>query len=153
MIRLLPDSLKEQIAVHEAEGSTEDPAHLAAMEAYYVRHLRRQPERSPADADSARTMSASFVYQYRWGPIGYTSTGTLKRFDSTDALRNHIRAPALFLAGEFDEATPSSTEAFSRLVPNAEFASIPGAGHSTENDNPDPLFRTVRSFLQRAEGR
>jgi proline iminopeptidase len=153
LIRLLPDSLQLAIAVHEANGTTDDPAYLAAMEAYYARHLRRTPVRAPADADSARAMSGSFVYQYMWGPSEFTATGTLKQFDATNALRNHIRVPALFLAGEFDEATPTSTEAFSHLVPNAEFAIIPGAGHVTENDNPEVLFATVRAFLHRAEQR
>lgn len=153
LIRLLPDSMQQAIATHEAAGTTDHPAYQAAMEAYYDRHLRRTPPRAPADRDSARAMSGSFVYGYMWGPSEFTATGTLKTFDATDALRNHIRVPALFVTGEFDEATPASTRAFSAMVPGAEFEVIPGAGHSTENDNPEVLFRTVRDFLRRVEAR
>jgi proline iminopeptidase len=61
--------------------------------------------------------------------------------------------PTLFVTGEYDEATPASTERFSKLVPGAEFAVIPDAGHSTENDNWDELLRVVREFIARVEGR
>lgn len=151
LIALLPDSLQHAIAIHEANGTTDHPEYLAAMDEYYARHLRRTPDRSPADRDSVRQMSGAFVYQYMWGPSEFTSTGTLKTFDATDALRNHIRVPALFLAGEFDEATPASTAAFAKLVPGAVFQVIPGAGHVTENDNPEALFHAVRVFLREVE--
>jgi proline iminopeptidase len=57
------------------------------------------------------------------------------------------------VTGEYDEATPVSTERFSRLVAGAEFKVIPGAAHSTENDNPDALLQAVRDFIRRVEGR
>jgi proline iminopeptidase len=55
--------------------------------------------------------------------------------------------PTLFLAGEFDEARPATVERFSRMVPGARFAMIPGSGHATENDNPAALVDSVRAFL------
>ncbi len=150
LIRFLPDSMQRQIAEHEAAGTTDHPEYQAAMEAYYAQFLRRTPLRFAADADSARQRSGGFVYRYMWGPSEFTSTGTLKTFDGTDWLRN-IRVPALFVTGEFDEATPAATEEFSRLVPGSEFAVIPGAGHATENDNPEAIYGLVREFLRRAE--
>ncbi len=152
LILLLPDSMQAAIAEHEAAGSYEHPAYQAAMEEYYARHLRREPHRSPADRDSARTMSGAFVYGYMWGPSEFTSTGTLKGFDGTAWLRR-ITVPALFVTGEHDEATPASVEHFSRLVPDARFAVIPGAAHATENDNPEELIRVVRQFLADVESR
>jgi proline iminopeptidase len=146
LILLLPDSLQQAIAEHEAAGSYEHPDYQAAMEEYYARHLRRNPHRSPADADSARMTSGAYVYGYMWGPSEFTSTGTLKGFDGTAWLRG-ITVPALFVTGEHDEATPGTVERFSRLVPGARFAVIPGAGHVTENDNPGALLRVVRDFL------
>jgi len=150
LIRFLPDSMQQHIARHEAAGTTDHAEYQAAMAEYYARFLRRTPPRSPVDADSARQMSGSFVYNYMWGPSEFTSTGTLKTFDGTGWLRT-IRVPALFVTGEFDEATPAATEEFSRLVPGAEFAVIPGAGHATENDNPEAIYGLVREFLRRAE--
>lgn len=150
LILLLPDSLQRAIAEHEAAGSYDHPAYQAAMEAYYARHLRRAPHRSPADADSARQMSGAFVYRYMWGPSEFTSTGTLRDFDGTAWLRG-ITVPALFVTGEHDEAPPATVERFARLVPGARFVVIPGAGHATENDNPDDLIRSVREFLAGVE--
>lgn len=150
LILFLPDSMQRQIAEHEAAGTTDHSEYQAAMDAYYAQFLRRTPSRFAADADSARQMSGTFVYNYMWGPSEFTSTGTLKTFDGTDWLRT-IRVPALFVAGEFDEATPAATEEFSRLVPGSEFAVIPGAGHATENDNPEAIYGLVREFLRRAD--
>ncbi len=152
LILTLPDSFQSAIARHEAAGTTGSPEYAAAMAEYYRRYVTRQPRRSPSDADSARATSGALVYEYMWGPSEFTSTGTLKTFDATAWLAN-IRVPALFLAGEFDEATPASTERFSRLVPGAVFTVILNAGHSTENDNPDVLLATVRDFLRQVEQR
>ena len=80
------------------------------------------------------------------------ATGTLKRFDATAALRG-VRIPTLFIAGEFDEATPSSTRNFARLVPGSEFVMVPASGHMTMNDNPDALLAAVRGFLAEVERR
>jgi proline iminopeptidase len=150
LILLLPDSLQQAIARHEAAGTTEHPEYQAAMTEYYARHVRRLPRQSPADADSARQTSGSLVYSYMWGPSEFTATGTLKTFDATEWL-SRIRVPTLFVIGEFDEATPASTARFAARVPGAEFAVVPGSGHSTENDNPDALLEIVRAFLQRVE--
>jgi len=87
-----------------------------------------------------------------WGPSEFTSTGTLKTFDATAWLRD-VRVPTLFIAGEFDEATPASTRTFSRLVPGAEFVMIPGSGHMTVRDNPGALDAAIRGFLANVERR
>lgn len=150
LVKLLPESVQAVIAQHEAAGTTSSPAYAAAASEYGKRYGRQQPARSPADTDSARKTRGRLVYQYMWGPSEFTSTGTLKTFDGTSWLRA-VRVPTLFVTGEFDQATPGSTERFSKLVPNAEFKVIPESGHSTENDNPEALLRTVREFLRRVE--
>lgn len=150
LILLLPDSLQAAIARHEAAGTTDHAEYQAAMTEYYARHVRRKPRRSPADGDSASRTTGALEYAYMWGPSEFTATGTLKHFDGTGWLRG-LQIPALFVTGEFDEATPGSTERFARLVRGAEFAIVPDAGHSTENDNPEALLRIVRDFLRRVE--
>jgi len=151
LLETLPDSVQAVIARHEAAHSTDSPEYQAAAAMYYKLYVTREPRRSKADADSAGRTRGDLVYQYMWGPSEFTATGTLKRFDATEWLKG-IRVPALFVTGEFDEATPASTEMFSKLVPGAEFRVIPKSGHSTENDNPAALLRTVRDFLRRVEG-
>lgn len=150
LVRTLPDSIQKTIATHEAAGTTDSPEYQAAMREYYARYVRRNPVRSPADADSAGRTHGDLAYQYMWGPSEFRATGTLKNFDATEWIKA-LRVPTLFIAGQFDEATPSSTQRFSRMVPGAEFQVIPNAAHSTENDNPDALLRVVRDFLRRVE--
>lgn len=152
LLTFLPDSIEAVIARHEAAADYDAPAYQAATEEYYGRFVRRAPRRSQADADSARAASGDFVYRYMWGPTEFTATGTLRTFDGTAWLRS-LTIPTLFVTGEFDEATPASTESFARLVPGAEFQIVPNSGHATENDNPEALIGIVRDFLRRVEPR
>ena len=149
LIKTLPDSVQQAITTNEANHTTDSPAYQAATLEYYRRFLNRKPMHIPG-ADTAS--HGDLVYNYMWGPSEFTSTGTLKTFDGTEWLKG-VRVPALFMAGEFDEATPASTERFSKLVPNAEFKVIPGSGHVSQSDNPEFMLAAVRQFLRSAEGR
>lgn len=152
LLRALPDSMRDAIARHEADHTTSSPEYVSATKAYYDLYLTRTHPRPTADNDSSSAGFGRQVYQYMWGPSEFSSTGTLKTFDATAWLRE-VRVPTLFIAGEFDEATPESTRKFSRLVPGAEFVMIPGSGHVTTRDNPDALRSEIRSFLARVEHR
>ncbi|MEP7067114.1 MAG: proline iminopeptidase-family hydrolase [Gemmatimonadota bacterium] len=150
LLRALPDSMQAAIAKHEADHTTSAPEYVSATQAYYALYLSRTPSRPTADRDSASSGFGRQVYEYMWGPSEFSSTGTLKTFDATPWLRE-LKVPTLFIAGEFDEATPASTRAFSRLVPGAQFVMIPGSGHVTSRDNPDALRAAIRTFLGRVE--
>ncbi|MBC7894175.1 MAG: proline iminopeptidase-family hydrolase [Cytophagaceae bacterium] len=152
LIRRLPDSIQVAIASNEAAHTTDSPAYAAAMQAFYREHLQRRPPQRPVDDDSGSAAFSKVLYEYMWGPSEFTSTGTLKTFDSSQWLKR-VNVPALFMTGEFDEATPASTRRFSALVSGAEFAVIPGSGHMTQNDNLDAVLSTIRGFLARVEGR
>ncbi len=149
LIKTLPDSMQQAIATHEANHTTDSPAYQAAVLAYYRQFLYRKPLQIPgADTSS----NGDLVYSYMWGPSEFTSTGTLKHFDGTEWLKG-ITVPALFLTGEFDEATPASTERFSKLVPGALFKVIPGSGHVSQNDNPEFMLGAVGEFLRSVDGK
>ena len=152
LLRALPDSMQAAIQKHEADHTTSSPEYVSATNAYYALYLSRTPSRATADNDSSRAGFGRQVYEYMWGPSEFSSTGTLKTFDATPWLRD-VRVPTLFIAGEFDEATPASTRNFSRLVPGSEFVMIPGSGHLTTRDNPDALRAEIRAFLARVEHR
>lgn len=147
LIKLLPDSVQQVIKREEAAKTTDSPAYAAAMDVYYGRHVRTKPRANPADGDSSGKAFGKLVYNYMWGPSEFTSTGTLKTFDATEWLKG-VTVPTLFLAGETDEATPSSTEAFSRLVPGSRFVMIPNSGHATSNDNLPAVLSAIREFLR-----
>ena len=151
LIKLLPDSIQKAIATNEAAHTTDSPEYAMAMRAYYMQYVIRKPPQHRDDADSSRMSNGALVYNYMWGPSEFTSTGTLKTFDATKWLQE-VTVPTLFIAGEFDEATPSSTKAFSQLVKGSEFVMIPGSGHVTQNDNLEALLAAVRGFLGKVEG-
>jgi proline iminopeptidase len=144
--------MQHAIARAESLQAWDDSAFQAATQAYYALYLTRKPARLPADADSGRVSGNDDIYGYMWGPTEFTATGTLRDFDGTAWLRE-FTVPTLFVAGEHDEATPASTRRFSALVPGAEFAVIPDAGHSTENDNWEELLRVVKAFIAKVEAR
>lgn len=150
LLRALPDSMRAAIARHEADHTTSSPEYVSATQAYYDLYLSRTRSARTADNDSSRAGFGRLVYAYMWGPSEFSSTGTLKTFDATAWLRD-VRVPTLFIAGEFDEATPTSTRTFSRLVSGSQFVVIPGSGHVTTRDNPDALRAEIRSFLTRVE--
>jgi proline iminopeptidase len=152
LLRALPDSMRDAIARHEADHTTSSPEYVSATKAYYGLYLSRTHSSPTADNDSSSAGFGRQVYEYMWGPSEFSSTGTLKTFDATPWLRE-VRVPTLFIAGEFDEATPASTRNFSRLVPGADFVMIPGSGHMTTRDNPDALRSEIRAFLARVEHR
>ena len=147
LIKTLPDSIQAAIQSNEANKTTDSPAYQAATLEYYRHFVFRKPLQIPG-ADTAA--HGDLVYQYMWGPSEFTSTGTLKHFDGTEWLKG-IAVPALFMAGEFDEATPGSTRAFALLVPHAQFTMIPGSGHLSQNDNPEFMLAAVRAFLRTAD--
>lgn len=147
LIRTLPDSTQAAIRTNEANHTTDSPAYQAATMEYYRRYVFRKPIAIPGGDTGG---NGGLVYRYMWGPSEFTSTGTLKTFDGTADLEG-IRVPALFMAGEFDEATPASTERFSRLVPGAKFTMIPGSGHLSQSDNPEFLLGAVRGFLRQVD--
>ena len=152
LIKALPDSTRAAIATHEANHTTSAPEYVNAMKAYYALYYNRTPPHDMAERDSGQAAVGEQVYEYMWGPSEFYATGTLKHFDATATLRG-ITVPTLFIAGEFDEATPSSTRSFSRLVPGSEFVMIPGSGHLTMHDNPAAMLAAVRTFLAQVERR
>ncbi|MDP3740074.1 MAG: alpha/beta hydrolase [Hyphomonadaceae bacterium] len=68
-----------------------------------------------------------------WGPTGSISDGILRDYDG-EWLLERMECPALFLAGEFDEARPGTNQPFAKRVKRSEFRRIPGAAHATQYD-------------------
>lgn len=148
LLALMPDSVREVIARHEAAGTFADPEYQDAVLAYYGRYLwRRDPG---PDIDSSFAGANLALYEYMWGPSEFTATGTLRDFDVTDSLAM-IALPTLFTTGAYDEAPPATVRRYASLMPDAEVAVIPGAAHLTMQDAPAENVRVVREFLRRVE--
>ena len=62
-----------------------------------------------------------------------------------------IRAPTLVLNGEFEsKAVFRHAEELLRRVPHVESAIVPGAGHTSNMENPEAFNRLAEDFLNRA---
>ena len=69
--------------------------------------------------------------------------------DATRAALAEFAAPALLLAGEFDlNSPPVAVTEFAALLPNAQLAIQPGAGHYPWLDDADLFLEVLRNFLE-----
>lgn len=65
-----------------------------------------------------------------------------------------LNVPALVLRGEFSETfLPRSMDHMMRRLPQARFATIPGAGHLVPMEKPEATGEAIRRFLEEVEGR
>ena len=150
LISTLPDSTQNAIRLNEKHKTFDVPAYKQAVQVYYENFLSRKLPWS-ADIDSAFSQLGK-SYQYMWGPSEFTATGELKTYDHTNRL-DEIKVPTLFIAGEFDEARPSTVQYYQSLVKGSKFEIIKGAGHLTMQDKPNESNTVVLEFLNNIESK
>jgi len=144
-LRALPEEAQAAVRKAEASGDFESAEYQAAMMQFYRRHVCRL-ERWPECLDRAFQKLAYPVYLKMWGPSEFSVSGTLKRYDRVDALKD-IRVPVLFTCGEHDEATPRTTRLYQRHLPGSAIAVFPGASHEHHLEQPEHYLSAVRDFL------
>jgi len=59
-----------------------------------------------------------------------------------------ITAPALIMAGEFDNKYVAIGREMAEAMPHARFVAVPGAGHAAHIENPEDCGREIVAFLQ-----
>ena len=150
LISTLPDSTQKAIRNNELAKTFDAPEYKKAVLVYYQNFLARKQPWS-ADIDSTFSQIGQ-SYQYMWGPSEFTATGELISYDRTNQL-GKIKVPTLFIAGEFDEACPSTVKYYQSLVPGARFEMIKGAAHLTMQDKPDESNKVVVEFLNGIESK
>jgi proline iminopeptidase len=138
----LPTSVRQTLAQHERQGTTNSPEYLEATGLYYSRFVfRRQPVRMPPGCAFNQA-----IYEHMWGPNEFTASGKLKDFDRTSRLAE-LKVPVLFLVGRFDEARVETVTAFQHSVPGAKLEIINNAGHMAMTDEPAAYAQALRRFL------
>jgi 3-oxoadipate enol-lactonase len=110
------------------------------MELWFSPTFRRD---RPADLAGWRNM---FL---RADPAGYIANcGTLRDTDLTPEV-GAITAPTLVLAGGEDASTPPAlVEQTARLIPDARFEIVAGAGHIPSIEQPALLSALIEAFLK-----
>jgi proline iminopeptidase len=149
LIASLPDSIQNNIRVNEKNKTYDNPAYQDAVTLYYKNFLRRT-QRTKGQADTAKLFSGSNVYEFMWGPSEFTATGNLLKYDRLAFLPT-IKVPTLLVAGEFDEARPSTIQHFQTMIPGSEFKMIKNAGHATMQDNKEEYLATLKAFLDKVD--
>ena len=149
LIESLPDSLQTAIMESEEKGTYDDPKYQEALNVFYQQFVARK---MPWDANIDSTFAGANmdIYHYMWGPSEFTATGTLQNYDRTERLKE-IKAPTLYICGEFDEALPSTVKHYQSLTPGAKFVQIDKAAHLTMHDDPEQDLQHIREFLNGLE--
>lgn len=144
----LPKDSQQTIEKNEAAEDYDDPAYQEAVMAFYQRHLNRQEPWPPALQRSFELFNTK-LYQYMWGPSEFTATGNLENYDSSDRL-SKIKAPTLYICGQYDESTPAANRDFARQTPNATVKVIADASHTPFLEQTSAYIAGVQSFLHEA---
>jgi proline iminopeptidase len=64
---------------------------------------------------------------------------------------SQLKQPSLFTCGQYDFATPQSTEFFQRQVPHSQLAVLPHSSHTPQLEEPEAYLATIREFLRRVD--
>ncbi len=144
----LPESIQAVLDENEQAGTLNTPAYAAATDSFYARHVQRLPTAPIARCEGVT--SNDTIYRQMWGPTEFLSTGSLKSWTRANDM-DQISAPALFIAGEFDEARPTTLEEFRTTMPDARLVIIAGGAHAAMREKPAEYIAAVRAFLAEVE--
>lgn len=133
-----------QAALKACDNPPPHPACAAATAAFY-RAFNARERREPDGGFNAR------LYQAMWGPSEFAATGTLRDYDGEPLLARLDGARTLFLAGQYDEARPTTVAGFAARVPGAELGVVPGAAHALFGDRPTETIALLRAWLRRQD--
>jgi proline iminopeptidase len=144
-IEELPDSLRQAIKEGERTGDYASKGYQDALGVFYAQHVCRM---DPWPDCIMRAMGRTNLdlYSFMWGPSEFTSTGNLRDYDNIENL-GKIKVPVLWTCGEFDEATPASTELFKSKTPGSQIHVFAGASHSHHLEMEEEYIRLVRDFI------
>ena len=102
--------------------------------------MSANPPRKAVEA-AISSMSSLSAETYR------TALHCLVKFNQREAL-GKITWPTLALAGEFDEAAPSSImQKMASYIPDCRFQCLKGVGHLANLEDPDAFNSVIRDFL------
>ena len=143
----LPAEVREALDRHEADGTVEDPEYVDATRVFYERHVCRVVPTPQDFVDTeAQMLAEPTVYHTMNGVNEFFVTGTLADWTIVDRVPG-IGVPTLVIAGEFDEATPSTWRPFVDGIPDVTTHVFPGASHCTHLEQPEAFRAVVAAFL------
>ena len=146
---LLPENIQNTLDAHEQAGTLNSDEYQAATDEFYRRHVFGGDRIVPPE-NCLGVTSNTEIYEYMWGPTEFFANGTLTDFDLSARL-HEIDVPVLFIAGEFDEATPERMRQFQQLIPGSQLMLIEDAAHASYRKKPEEYTATLQTFLEAVE--
>lgn len=144
-IAAMPDSIQQAINEGERNGNYSSKAYKDALGYFYSKHVCLMDPWPECMLRAVGKMNLD-IYAQMWGPSEFTSTGSLKDYDNTDNL-GKLKVPVLWTCGEFDEATPASTEMFKTKTPGSQIHVFAGTSHAHHLEKEEEYIRVVRDFI------
>ncbi|MFL5968782.1 MAG: proline iminopeptidase-family hydrolase [Gaiellaceae bacterium] len=146
----LPPDVIDVLDRHEAAGTYDDPEYEHAMAAYFDRHFYRGPQ-PRAELEAMAAGKATDVYRAMQGPNEWTTTGTLKGWDTRQRL-HEIDVPTLVVRGRYDMCTEPIARELVERIPNAREVVLEQSSHTPVLEETDRYLEVVGSFMRAAEG-
>jgi L-proline amide hydrolase len=151
--RDLPADVQATLDLHESLDTMDDPAYLAATQAFYDRHICQVlPYPAEVQASFDAVAADSTVYGAMIGPNEMVCTGTLRDWSVIGRLST-IVAPTLLLSGRDDEATPATQQPFADEIPDVRWTIFERSSHMPFVEEPEAYFSVVSDFLARYDDR
>ena len=147
----LPDDAREALDRHEANGTTDDPAYLAATQVFYDRHVCRVlPNPPEVVATMTQLNEDPTVYHTMNGPNEFYCIGSLRTWSIIERLGS-IVAPTLLISGRHDEATPVTVQPFYDRIADVRWTVFAESSHMPFVEEPDRYRDVVGAFLAEHE--
>jgi proline-specific peptidase len=147
----LPEDVQETLSRHEEAGTTDSQEYEDACLVFYKRHVCRLDDWPEYVLRSFDFMQRhGLVYRTMNGPSEFHVTGTLREWDVSGRL-GEIRAPALVVTGEHDEATPAINRTVTEGIPGARSVILPGCSHMAHVEDPEGYIRLLDAFFSEVE--
>jgi proline iminopeptidase len=141
--------LKENLPIevlkilNKCEIDTEE-YQLAAFE-YYKRYVYRLPGAEQKLMELMQDSNET-IYKTIWGETEFLVTGNIRNYDITSRL-SEITVPTLFTCGQYDEATPKTTENYQKLMRNASSIIFENSSHLAHVEEKEKYWREIESFI------
>ncbi len=145
--RDLPGDVRDALDRHEADGTTEDAAYLAATQVFYDRHVCRVlPNPAEVIATQTQLNEDPVVYRTMNGPNEFYCVGSLRTWSIVDQLAS-IEVPTLLISGRYDEATPATVQPFADHIDDVRWTIFEESSHMPFVEEPERYRDVVGAFL------
>jgi len=143
----LPPEVQRVLNEHEAAGTIDDPAYVAATQVFYDRHVCRVVPNPPEVVRTFEYLAEDpTVYRSMNGPNEFYCIGTLRSWSVVDQV-GRINVPTLLLSGRFDEATPTTVQPFADAISDVRWRIFEQSSHMPFVEEPDEYLEEVQNFL------